>query len=80
MTPKDALGVFVRAIGLLIVAYALYDELFAALEMWGFAPNAHYPASVHGCYGILFFLIGAVIVRLADPIARLAYWSHTDDT
>ena len=78
MTPKAALGVFVRVFGLLIIAYALYDELYALLEVWGFAPNAAYPASRHGLFGILYLLIGIVTVGLADPIAKLAYWSDRD--
>jgi hypothetical protein len=78
MTPKAALGVFIRVFGLLIIAYALFDELFALLEAWGFVPGAVYPASRHGLIGLLYLLIGVVTVGLADPIAKLAYWSDRD--
>ena len=73
MKPEELLGVIVRAFGLLIVAYALYGELFALLESVGFIPNAREPASRHGLFGALYLLIALMIVKMADPIARLTY-------
>jgi hypothetical protein len=75
LKPQDALGLLIRVFGLLIAAYALYDELFAAIEAAGFLPNARDPASRHGLFGILYFLIGVVIVRTADHIVNFAYKS-----
>ena len=75
MRPRDILGVFIRFFGLLICAYGLYDELYAIMEAAGFILQAQYSAARHGMFGVLFFLIGAVIVRTADLVAKLAYWS-----
>jgi hypothetical protein len=71
--PEDALGLLIRVFGLLIVAYAIYDEMFAGLEAAGFIPNARETASKHGLFAILYFLIGIVIVKAADQIVRFAY-------
>jgi hypothetical protein len=55
-------------VGLLIAAYALYDELFAILEASGYIHYAKFPASMHGFFGFIYLLIGLVIVKMADLI------------
>jgi hypothetical protein len=73
LKPEDVLGLFIRVFGLMIAAYAFYSEFFAAIEVAGFTPSAHETASTHALFGVLYLLIGVVIVKAADYIVKFSY-------
>jgi hypothetical protein len=73
MTPKDILGIIVRAMGLFIIFYGAYNGLFAAAEAVGLLPAAQLPASHHAVGTVLLLVLGLVVVRNADRLVELAY-------
>ena len=80
MQPKDAFGVVVRVIGLLVSCTSLLYLLSAVLLL--FVPNYRADVSPAWHYllsGIVCFVLGAYLLRGAPHIVRFAYPQERSD-
>jgi hypothetical protein len=73
MTPKDALGMLIRAYGLWSIIEASYTLFFAVMNAAGLTPHAQYPAQSHVLFTFFYFIQGIVIIKCADQLVEFAY-------
>lgn len=72
MTPRDVFGIIVRTVGLGFVAYS-FEYLQAPLGMALYPAAADASLSTYMVYGVIYFLIGAYLLRGAPHLVRFAY-------
>ncbi len=83
MKPSSLFGVFIRAVGFLILAYALWQIIVAVVmavvlpEPALTGPSVHIWPWTHIMLQVLAVLFGALCFFRADCIVRLAYGSDS---
>jgi hypothetical protein len=78
VSPKDVLGVLIRAFGLLVAVYGIYEIFFSIVETMGLTSTAQFPPSRHAMFGTIYWVFGLIIVRTADLVSTVAYGRRRD--
>jgi hypothetical protein len=74
MSPRDLLGVFVRATGLAFITFGVFDLYYIFNKFLGLETGSQLPIW-RDARGFLFWsLFGLAIVLGAKLIVRFAYW------
>lgn len=79
MQPREAFGVFVRSLGVIVVAYALWNLGFAFSDAIGYTTDNGVETPVYVTSVATFSLIGLALLRGADIIVKFAYLGQSLD-
>lgn len=74
MTPRQLLGVFVRAAGLWSLLYALFDVYYIWVKMAGLPTASTAPIERDVMGMVIWSALGVGILFGAPWIVRVAYW------
>ena len=69
MNPRDAFGVVVRSLGLIVIVYSIWSGVTVLIPVEGFSSENYLVAVVAGV------VIGIVLILAADRIVNAAYGS-----
>jgi hypothetical protein len=74
MRPRDLFGVAVRVLGVWFLSQNLYWFLWAAIKSNDVSfGNQHVPPHENIAYGIIYFVLGVLLLLCADPIVWIVY-------
>ena len=73
MQPREAFGVVVRTLGMLLIAYALWNLGFAFSDAVSFTKNTGVPAPDYVTLIVTFTLMGLIFIRGANSIVNFVY-------
>ena len=79
MTPRDLLGVLIRAAGLGNIIMALYDVYYVIVKLLGLPTGSTFPVSVNIQASLFFAALGIGIILCAPIIEKLAYWADSQE-
>ena len=77
MTPRQLLGVYVRAAGLGSILFALFDLYYLFVKILGLPTSSIVPIERDVIAIVLWSALGVGVLLGAPWIVRLAYW-HGD--
>ena len=69
MSPRDAFGVVVRSLGLIVIVYSIWSAVTLLIPMGRFSSENYFVAVVAGA------VIGFLLILSADRIVNAAYGS-----
>jgi hypothetical protein len=73
MAAKDVLGLVIRIAALYLMSLGLYELFYAIIETFGLVVPGKYPPSHHCFFGLVYFIVGLVVLKCADRIASFSY-------
>ena len=73
MQPREAFGIVVRSLGMLLIAYALWNLGFAFSDAVSFTTKTGVPAPDYVTLIVTFTLMGLTFIRGANIIVNFAY-------
>jgi hypothetical protein len=80
MQARDAFGVFVRSLGVLALAYAMWHLGFAFSGALGYVALSDGDAEGYITTILTFSFTGLVLLRGADMIVKFAYLGQSQDS
>jgi hypothetical protein len=74
MSPRDLLGIVVRATGLAFILFGLFDLFHIIAKVLGVGIYPQFSAGIEALGFLFWSVCGVVLVVFANEIVRFAYW------